>query len=558
MEPGRSLDLSRAAVACAACWARSRLNLTRLILTSLVFRWHAGLLGALLLMPLTAATSAETEVQREYLREVTPESPSGREARHRLVAARIAGPIVLVRGGAAAFAPSHSLEACVAAMDYGADGVLVDVRRTHDGVLVIVGEEMLDRITDGFGSVESANYRELLSLRARRAFGRTLWTTPPTLAALLEVARQRAMLLHLNLPDPGVVAEVGHLIDAAEAWELVVGISPAAAAGALAGPAFRPLRYKSVTLPVARLDVDPSAVSQALSRPGQMILVDDPRVAARTLNREPFHPRPYTVVTRVARVPVLAGETTLLAPTRPLEVMSVLATRFGQADPQKLVTLLESDTDRPNGDSDFWRSQGDWTTILERAWAATGLGHAGDRRGRTLAALERQARAPTACARPGFDALDGLAAVRALGELQAGGVLARLAEQAGIAAPSGLVRNGGMNKVFGDGRFLAALLGAWADAPSRPARRFLRWYVEAPEAATRPWGPARYEEATLALMRQRIDWNEIAELLRSSNPAVRGTAILECLDHFTEERGLALRTAALWAAALPAEKRRAR
>ena len=137
------------------------MKLTRQILPQPNFRCCAGLFGVLLLLAPVAVPAAEPEAQREYLREVTPESPSSREARRRLVAARLSGPIVLVRGGAAAFAPSHSLEACMAALDYGADGVLVDIRRTHDGVLVVLGEATLDRVSDGFGPVESANYREL-------------------------------------------------------------------------------------------------------------------------------------------------------------------------------------------------------------------------------------------------------------------------------------------------------------------------------------------------------------------------------------------------------------
>lgn len=246
------------------------------------------------------------------------------------------------------------------------------------------------------------------------------------------------------------------------------------------------------------------------------------------------------------------------ASSRPLELMSDLATRFGQADAIRLVALLESNPDRPSGEASSARLEGDWTTVLERAWAAGELGRAGDRRGRVLDALERQALAPTSCVRPGFDGLDGLAALRALGDLHAGGALARVAERKYPLPPAGKVAERGSNGRVDDGRFLDALLVAWADAPSRAARRWLRWYVGAPESATRSWGPPRYEGATLALMRQRIDWNEIAALLRSSNPAVRGAAILECLDHFTEERGLAMRTAASWATVLPAEKHRLR
>ncbi|MBM3458495.1 MAG: glycerophosphodiester phosphodiesterase, partial [Armatimonadetes bacterium] len=82
-----------------------------------------------------------------------PEPASHREVRKRRVAARRQGPAILVHRGAAAFAPENSLEAYAAAMEYGADGCEVDVRRTVDGVLVLFHDDMLDRLTFGFGTV---------------------------------------------------------------------------------------------------------------------------------------------------------------------------------------------------------------------------------------------------------------------------------------------------------------------------------------------------------------------------------------------------------------------
>jgi hypothetical protein len=65
----------------------------------------------------------------------------------------------------------------------------------------------------------------------------------------------------------------------------------------------------------------------------------------------------------------------------------------------------------------------------------------------------------------------------------------------------------------------------------------------------------QFEEATKALLRQRLHAAEILRLLGSPNPSVRGTAILECLDHPTPDRTAALRQAAPWALALPRARR---
>ena len=86
-----------------------------------------------------------------YIRETDAESPTAREARHRRIAERRAGPMVIVHRGASAMAPENSLEAYSAAMDYGADGCEVDLRRTSDGVLVLFHDDMLDRLLDAVG-----------------------------------------------------------------------------------------------------------------------------------------------------------------------------------------------------------------------------------------------------------------------------------------------------------------------------------------------------------------------------------------------------------------------
>jgi len=52
----------------------------------------------------------------------------------------------------------------------------------------------------------------------------------------------------------------------------------------------------------------------------------------------------------------------------------------------------------------------------------------------------------------------------------------------------------------------------------------------------------------------RLDSSEIAAVLRSPNPAVRGTALLECIDSPTPPRRQALQAAAPWALELPPRK----
>src|SRR5437870_2260210 len=128
-----------------------------------------------------------------YARDIPPESAQARQLRHAKVAERRAGTIIIVHRGACTIAPENTLEAYAAAMDYGADGCEVDIRRTADGVLVLFHDDMLDRLTNGFGVVPDLTYYELLSLKPQLCYGRAAKSTrPSTFAALLALARQQS------------------------------------------------------------------------------------------------------------------------------------------------------------------------------------------------------------------------------------------------------------------------------------------------------------------------------------------------------------------------------
>jgi hypothetical protein len=220
------------------------------------------------------------------------ESDAERSVRHLRIAERRAGPIVIVHRGASAFAPENSLAAYAAAMDYGADGCEVDLRRTRDGVLVLFHDETLDRLTCGFGAVSQLTYGELTALRPQRQAGRALYDGAPTFTALLELARQRAMLLHLDVKEPGLEDDIARQLDDADAWDHVVSINTYNTARLRTHPKLKLLAYKGPGLSEARRDMDPDAVQAQLAQPGQMIMVDDPRVAVRALKRDPYQPMP--------------------------------------------------------------------------------------------------------------------------------------------------------------------------------------------------------------------------------------------------------------------------
>ncbi|HEU4754160.1 MAG TPA: glycerophosphodiester phosphodiesterase family protein [Armatimonadota bacterium] len=517
--------------------------------------------GTLLAAPVRSARPAPA---RGYIRALPAESPEAAEARHRRVAERRSGTVVMVHRGAAAFAPENTLEAYAAAMDYGADGCEVDLRRTSDGVLVLFHDDMLDHLTNGFGEVEQITCYELLSLRPNFVYGTAGESTrPPTFAALLTLARQRAMLLHLDVKDRGLDAAIARMLDEADVWDHVVAVNRETAPELAAGPKLKPLAYKGPGLYDRRRDVDPEAVRAQLARPGQMVMVDDPRLAARELKRPGYRPVPLPARLREDWPPHLSPAP---EPERSASPPAHLRYRAAHTDPgsgEALRALLRGgpgeERRQPDGSAEYRlrREQG----ILDRAWAAQRLAELdwGGRRGadyrETVALLERQVRERSLHRDWRLHGLDGAIAARALGRMGAVEAAPTLVEAFRRVDPD-LTRV--VDPAFAsnplawtDFRVKMYILPALGRLRCDASRRFLQEYVAMPEEKARLLAPVLYEDATKALLQQDLRGPEIEALLRSENPAVRGTAILECLDHPSRVRTAALKAAASWALDLP-------
>ena len=463
-----------------------------------------------------------------------------------LVEQRRAGPAVIVHRGATAFALENSLLACALAMRHGADGVEVDLRRTRDGVLVLFHDESVDRVLRGLGRVREHTVTQLQRLETAPSHGRPVAGQVARFDDLLDLAVRCGMLLHLDLKEPGLEAEVARLVTERGLWRNVVSINEANATELRRRPDFRPLRYRAPGLYAGRKDVDPAAVQAALTQPGEMILVDDPRVAAMVLERDTQSLVSLDLEYRL-RLPAAGSPMRLTASGgSPPELVERLNGMRPEPTPERLVEILAAAT------RSLPELTGEQRTALlvTRAWAAGELGRRGADARAVRQALERIIAAPLEHPDVELHVLDAAMAVRALGELgataSAHAVIRFLGDDDLAAArdltPVELWRRW-RPRQYG----LAALGGM----PCGTARRFLWDYVRGSEEEARRFGPPAFEEATRALMRQRIDWGGIAELLRSPNGAVRGTAILECVDHSTDERRLALQQAAPWALALP-------
>ncbi|MGB9623466.1 MAG: glycerophosphodiester phosphodiesterase family protein [Phycisphaerae bacterium] len=222
-----------------------------------------------------------------YINHIPPEPDRDREARHARVAERRRGTPVIVHRGANEIAPENTLEAYAAAMDCGADGIEIDIRRSADGVLYLFHDDTLDRMTDGTGKVGGLRYYELLAHRFRRIFGPAGEDTRiPTLAAVLVLARQRAALLHLDVKEPGLEDDIQKMFDAADVWDHVVEINTYNTERLRRHPKVTLMPYKG-WFPQGADATNAEVVKAFLARPGRMIICEDPRAAVRALNRKP-------------------------------------------------------------------------------------------------------------------------------------------------------------------------------------------------------------------------------------------------------------------------------
>jgi glycerophosphoryl diester phosphodiesterase len=540
----------------------------------------AGLIAAL--WRLASGLPAQAGLARAYDREVQAEDPAAREARHRRVAERRAGTIIICHRGASAFAPENTLEAYAAAVDYGADGCEIDIRRTADGVLVLFHDDMLDRLTDGFGTVERITYYRLLSLEPRFIYGTANWETrPPTFASLLTLARQRAMLLHLDVKRPGLEADIAKVLDEADAWDHVVAVNASTAPALAKDSRLKLLSYKGPGLFEGRKDLDPEAVRAQLDRPGQMIIVDDPRVAARELKRPAYQPVlvPDNLRERWLPVPIPEGGDWYEAgdpdfgPKEPFEYWDFLTGWWRKSLPKPsgtgdVILTFSKPAERgkstveerrePDGDAEYQNRR--TRRIVFRAWEGVKLGRNLLKTPEIVRKLEFEVRNRSLHRDWMFHGLDGAMAARALGQLGAKASVPVLVEAFRRIDPD---LKKVANPEFGqhplawtDFRTKMYIIPALGELRCPASKKFLQEYLAMDEAKAREIAPLMYEDATRALLRQQVTLAEIEALLRSRHSGVRGTAVLECLDHPKPVRTAALKAAAPWALELPRARQR--
>jgi glycerophosphoryl diester phosphodiesterase len=92
------------------------------------------------------------------------------------------------------FYPENSLAAVRQAIDSGLDMIEIDVRRTKDGVLVLMHDEKVDRTTDGSGRISDLSYMQVQQLSLKKNSADSLIHRVPTLLEVLQLTKNHILV----------------------------------------------------------------------------------------------------------------------------------------------------------------------------------------------------------------------------------------------------------------------------------------------------------------------------------------------------------------------------
>lgn len=115
------------------------------------------------------------------------------------------------RGGYAPGLPENAIETFQASVESGLVLLEMDVRRTADGVLVLLHDETLDRTTTGEGALAQLRLADLADMRLEDAAGQATSFAVPTLDQALAWSKGRAIVqldVKRGVPFAPVVAAV--------------------------------------------------------------------------------------------------------------------------------------------------------------------------------------------------------------------------------------------------------------------------------------------------------------------------------------------------------------
>ncbi len=440
---------------------------------------------------------------------VAPERPGEAASRHRRVAKRRSGTQIICHRGAIEFAHENTLEAYRAAFELGADGNEIDIRATKDGVLVCFHDDMLDGLLEAYGDVADFTWAELRRCRFRNPGPFGLHCRIPTLVEVLQLHREHAGLLHLDIKRPGLAKPVMRLLDRMDMWDHVVH-----APADVDDPSVRRSGFKA-SLYSDRGEVDAEAITRALEKPGDSLMLEDPRGVAVALGRTFERPSDSPVAPRV------------------ILQRGVEETR---SEPELLALLRDANDWNQVASGNDAESESA-RRIVRRAKAVDSLSRLVVKSSAAIRLLEKRVSERSLHRHWRYHGLDGAAAMRALIRLHAPRAveLARMCLWRDDPKVEPVVNPQYDNpRAWTDWRIKVVVFPELAKLPGDKTEALCRDYLALTDAAARQIGFPQFEAAARTLLTVSRGEATAVELMKHRRGDVRGRAILFCLEHAQE------------------------
>jgi hypothetical protein len=444
------------------------------------------------------------------------ETSAQAKRRHERVAERRAEVHVICHRGSSEHAHENTLEAFRATFELGADGNEFDIRVTKDGVLVVFHDDMLDRLLEAYGDVSDYTWAELQRFRFRNPGRFGPQCRIPTLVEVFDLHRKYGGLIHLDIKVSGIDRSIAQLLTGMDLWDHVAYCNGENAGTIVRDPRLKLCRYKAPGLYADRSEVFPDVIASILKKPGDGVIVDDPRGVVvglghklGRLSERPVSPKRVEPPKGVAKPP---SEAELIAVLRKAEDWDRVA---------------ETTADR----SASGRRIRARATVAEQLLAVKASSK------EALAALEERVRKRSLHKEWMYHGFDGAMALRSLILLDAPNAVetARFALWRDDPALEPVQDPRWKNpRSWTDFRVKMVIFPALARHPSRAAAKLCRDYLALDDEEARKIGPPQFEQAAQALLAASPRTDTARELLKHRLRVVRGRAILDCLAHAKE------------------------
>jgi hypothetical protein len=374
---------------------------------------------------------------------------------------------------------------------------------------------MLDRLLEAYGDVSEYTWEELQRFRFRNPgrFGEQCRI--PTLVEVLDLHRKHAGLMHLDIKRDGLDRAIAELLTRMDMWDHVGYCNTETGGVILRDPRLKLRRYKAPGLYQDRSEVFPDPIALALKKPGDGLILDDPRGVAVSLGRK---------LGKLSREPVAPKQVIRKELTKPPSEAELIA-QLGKADDWDRVAETPAD------------QAASGKRIRARALAAEQLLATKASSQEAYAALEERVRKRSLHKDWMYHGFDGAMAIRSLILLNAPKAVAtaRFALWRDDPALEPVIDPRWKNpRAWTDFRVKMVIFPALGRCPGVATEKLCRDYLALSDEEARKLGPPQFEEAGKALLAVSPRTDTALELLKHRLQAVRGRAILDCLTHAKE------------------------